>query len=81
MMVGNIFRNNGDDGLFYEVSNTGIIASNLIYGNGGYGLKMGSANTRVYNNTIVGNATNVLLYDDNRSYVDAMTSLVHVSAR
>ena len=35
-IVGNVFANNGNIGLFYEVSNTGIIASNLVYGNGLY---------------------------------------------
>lgn len=65
-MVGNIFRNNDDTGLFYEISNTGLIASNLIYGNGAYGLKAGSANTKIFNNTLVNNGINALIYDDSR---------------
>jgi hypothetical protein len=78
VMVGNVFANNDDSGLFYEISNTGIIASNLIVGNGnnpasqqagngGYGLKIGSANTKVFNNTLVDNKFDVLIYDDARS--------------
>ena len=78
VMVGNVFANNDDTGLFYEISNTGIIASNLVVGNGhnpasqqlgnrGYGLKIGSANTKVFNNTLVDNKLDVLIYDDARS--------------
>lgn len=68
VMVGNVFANNGDTGLMYEVSDTGIIASNVVYGNGAYGLKIGSANTKVYNNTIANNQTGALIYDDDRSF-------------
>lgn len=68
VMVNNVFKNNGGAGLMYEVSDTGIIASNLIYGNGAQGIKLGSANTKVYNNTIVNNGVNVLIYDDDRTY-------------
>jgi len=67
VMVHNIVRNNDDTGLMYEVSDTGIIASNLITGNGKYGLKIGAANTQVYNNTVVDNGTAALLYDDDRT--------------
>jgi parallel beta-helix repeat protein len=57
-------------GIVYEVSDRGTIASNFVASNGwaarGTGLMMGSANTRVYNNTFVNNRNHVLLYDDNR---------------
>ena len=67
VIVNNVFANNGDTGLMYEVSDTGIIASNLSYGNGAYGIKCGSANTKIYNNTLVNNSTEALMYDDSRS--------------
>lgn len=63
----NISRNNGGSGFYYEISDTGIIASNLIVGNGKYGIKMGSSNTKIYNNTVVNNGIGALIYDDNRS--------------
>ena len=69
VMVNNIAKNNGGTGIFYEVSSTGIIASNLVIGNGKYGIRVGSASTKVYNNTMVNNtAINLWVYDDNRSY-------------
>ncbi len=67
-VVNNLVHNNGGHGIFYEVSDTGIIASNLIYGNSGYGIKLGSADTQVYNNTIVNSGSgNLLVYDDPRT--------------
>ncbi len=35
-IIGNVVANNGDVGIFYEVSDLGTIASNLVYGNGEY---------------------------------------------
>jgi hypothetical protein len=67
VMVNNVFRNNGGAGVFYEVSDTGIIASNLIIGNKRYGIKMGAANTKIYNNTLIDNATQLLIFDDRRT--------------
>ncbi len=67
VMVNNISRYN-QAGLFYEVSDTGIIASNLIYGNTSYGINVGSANTKIYNNTIADNGTiDIRIYDDSRN--------------
>ncbi len=63
----NVFRDNGGSGLYYEVSDEGIIADNLMIGNDEYGLKSGSADMEIAHNTLVGNGTNVLLYDDDRS--------------
>jgi hypothetical protein len=51
----------------YEVSDNGIIASNLVYGNSGEGIKSGSATTRIYNNTSVNNGVGFLIYDDSRA--------------
>lgn len=68
VMVNNVLRNNGGDGLFYEVSESGIIASNLSYGNGQYGFKISAANSKVFANTSVNNGQGgFLLYDDDRS--------------
>ncbi len=64
-VVRNIFRNNSKEGIFYEISDTGIIASNLIYNNG-RGIAVGSANTKIYNNTVVSNGTGIIVYDDSR---------------
>lgn len=66
-MVNNVAHNNGGAAIFYEISNNGIIAGNLIYDNGEVGIRVASDNTKVYNNTIV-NATrhDIWIYDDNR---------------
>lgn len=67
VITGNVFRDNEGPGLYYEVSSKGLIADNLMVGNRDYGLKSGSAQMRIYHNTLVDNGTNVLLYDDDRS--------------
>lgn len=68
VIVNNIARNNNRDGIFYEVSSKGIIASNLIYGNKGHGIRVGSTTTKIFNNTIVNNAiTSIWVYDDSRT--------------
>lgn len=68
--VRNIVRNGGGHGIFYEISNKGIIANNLISNNGGSGVAVASANVKIYNNTIVVNpGRNVQagwLWDDSR---------------
>ncbi|QQS19890.1 right-handed parallel beta-helix repeat-containing protein [Candidatus Saccharibacteria bacterium] len=64
--VNNVLKNNGGAGIYYEISDRGIIASNLAIGNKAYGIKSGSANTKVYNNTLVNNRVGMLIYDDNR---------------
>ena len=67
VITGNVFRDNDAAGLYYEVSSRGVIADNLMVGNGDYGLKSGSARMWIYHNTLVDNGTNVLIYDDDRS--------------
>ncbi len=74
-IYGNKLVGNARHGLVYEVSDSGVIASNQIADNGwssyqtggGYGLLVGSANTRIYNNTINNNRQGVFIYDDDRS--------------
>jgi parallel beta-helix repeat protein len=62
----NVIFGNTRDGIFYEISKTGIIASNVVYGNGG-GISVGSGSTKVYNNTVVNNDAGILIFDDDRS--------------
>lgn len=64
--VYNTVRNNGGSGIFHEVSDTGIIAGNLLVANG-YGMRVASANTKVYHNTLVDNVQGIKVYDDPRS--------------
>lgn len=68
--VNNIIRNNWGHGVFYEVSNRGIIANNLIYNNGSVGIRVAAPDIKIYNNTIVNNYTprneGILIYRDGR---------------
>jgi len=65
----NLVENNGKSGLFYEISSTGIIASNMVIGNHNWGIRVGSATTEVYNNTLLNNTgtEQLWIYDDARS--------------
>ena len=68
--VNNIVRNNNGGGIFYEISNNGIIANNLIYHNDHAGIAVASANTKVYNNTVINkygpNVQAFWIWDDRR---------------
>jgi hypothetical protein len=64
--VHNTLTGNGHAGIFHEVSDTGIIAGNVIRGSK-YGILVASANTLVYNNTLVDNRQGINVYDDRRS--------------
>lgn len=74
-VYGNKFMGNARHGLVYEISDGAIIASNIIANNGwgvathggGAGLMIGSANVRMWNNTLSNNKLTVLMYDDDRS--------------
>jgi parallel beta-helix repeat protein len=72
VITGNLVRNNGKHGIYYEVSDTGLIASNLVVDNGRVGIAISSANTKVYNNTVVTDtdtspsAQGLWIYDDPR---------------
>ena len=67
-IYGNEAIGNANHGIVWEVSNDGIIASNLVANNGSYGLFVGSANTKIYNNTVVNNQKPIFIYDDDRGH-------------
>ena len=58
--------NKGGPGIIYEVSDTGLIAANQVLRNK-YGVTVASANTKVYNNTLVDNRQGFRVYDDRRT--------------
>lgn len=67
VITGNIARNNVRSGIFYEVSDKAIIASNLISSGGEFGLRIGGPNIKVYNNTVLSSTRMGLwVYDDPR---------------
>ncbi len=55
----NIARANTRDGIFFEISQRAIIASNVLTGNALAGLSIGGADgVQIYNNTLYGNRSN-----------------------
>jgi hypothetical protein len=67
-MVNNVAKNNTSSGIMYEVSDNGIIASNLIVGGSAFGIRVASPNTKIYNNTILSSVRMGLwVYDDPRT--------------
>lgn len=69
VIVNNYISGNGKAGIMYEVSNTGIIASNLVINNNG-GIRVAAAHTKIYNNTLYKNNSDreIWVYDDPRTY-------------
>ena len=63
---GNVIHSNAKHGIFYELSDNGTIASNLIYNNKGEGIKIASPNAKIVNNTLVDNGNNIAIYEDPR---------------
>lgn len=63
----NVIHDNTKHGIFYELSDTGTIASNLIYNNKGAGVKLCSPNTKVVNNTLHNNSQNIAIFEDPRT--------------
>lgn len=66
VMVNNIARRNQAIGLFFEVSSRIIIASNLAEDNGAGITISGSSKASIYNNTLIGNNTNLVIKDSKR---------------
>ena len=84
-ITGNLVSGNGNIGLIYEVSDTAVIADNLVLNNGlyqakaqpngangddsdkGAGIRVAAANTQIFNNTLVNNSADLVIYDDARS--------------
>ncbi len=65
-IVRNFVEGNTNKGIFYEVSTTGVIASNVLRRNT-VGLELaGTDRTAIYNNTFDRNGTHLELYDDTR---------------
>lgn len=75
VFVNNYVANNAKVGIFYEISKDGTIASNMVVDNGTDGIGVASANTNIYNNTVIfDRAKNVLarginIFDDERCAV------------
>jgi parallel beta-helix repeat protein len=66
-VVRNVATGNQVHGLFYEVSSTGLIASNVVADNQGDGIKLSSADhVRLYDNTFADNGTALGIYNDPR---------------
>ncbi|MBW4061149.1 right-handed parallel beta-helix repeat-containing protein [Candidatus Saccharibacteria bacterium] len=76
VMVNNVIRGNGGSGISYQVSTTGIVASNLIYNNG-TGISFGSGNSSIVNNTLI----DLWLYDDARNAEDLRGSNIGPDTR
>lgn len=65
VITGNMSRDNLVNGIYYEISFDGIIASNVTYGNGAAGLKASGKRIKIYNNTSYNNVANAIFaYDD-----------------
>jgi hypothetical protein len=66
-IIYNLVQDNaGGPGIIYEVSDTGLLAANQVIRNK-YGITVASANTNVYNNTLVDNRQGFRVYDDRRT--------------
>jgi len=63
---GNLIHNNSKHGIFYELSDAGTIASNVIFENGGEGIKLASPSTKIVHNTLFNNGNNIAVYEDGR---------------
>jgi hypothetical protein len=69
VIVRNLAKGNGTDGLYQEVSTGAIFASNLTVDNGQHGIRCLCAHTKIFNNTMVDDADNALwVYDDDRTH-------------
>lgn len=68
VIVNNLIMNvAGGSGIFYEINDGGVVASNVIV-NAKYGINAAGVNLKIYNNTIVNSATiHMRIFDDSRS--------------
>lgn len=79
VIVNNVAYGN-DIGIFLEVGNDSIIASNLAYENDESGMRVLSANTKVYHNTLVNNGKHdIWVYDDSRDATPVSPNVVNVA--
>ena len=69
-VVNNLTRYNQGAGIFYEISDRGIIASNVAYQNSVGIMLSDTTNTRVYNNTLSMNNKDLLVKDTERVNTD-----------
>jgi parallel beta-helix repeat protein len=66
-IVRNIAKGNARHGIYFELSSTAIIASNIVTSNDSAGISLSNAtDVRVYNNTLSKNATHFRVQDDDR---------------
>jgi parallel beta-helix repeat protein len=66
-IVNNQMINNVGHGMSLEISDTSVIAGNLVTGDGGYGLKINdSGNVQIWNNTIQAARHDIWLVQDTR---------------
>ncbi len=64
-ITGNMSRGNLINGIYYEISYGGILASNVAYNNGQAGVKASGQQIKIYNNTSYNNGVeNIFSYDD-----------------
>lgn len=62
--------NNLSYGIYYEISGTAIIGSNLVVGNSSGIRVSNSSDVKIYNNTLAGNTENISVQDDSRTNTD-----------
>ena len=66
-IVRNTVRNNLYFGIYMEISERGIIASNLVYDNGSFGIYVNeSGDVDIYNNTLSRNKQNIRIWEGYR---------------
>ncbi len=66
-LLNNQVRNNTGHGIFLEISDTGVVAGNVVANNGGHGLQIdNTGHVKVWNNTFLGNARPLNVVQDSR---------------
>ncbi len=82
-IVRNRVMNNLSYGIYYEISGSAIIGSNLVVGNTSGIRVSNSSDVKIYNNTIAGNTENIWIQDDSRvndDPDDLKLGITHVTA-